>query len=84
MVLIVYISVLKENNDDLRSFCYRVIPANDTSFCNDKRFPLSFFKGALSGLGQFLAAETPLKMVKNAFYFTSKIPFVLKIFKFLS
>ena len=36
MVLIVYISVLKENNDDLRSFCYRVIPANDTSFAMTK------------------------------------------------
>ena len=41
-------------------------------------------KGALSGLRQFLAAESPLKMMKNAFYFTSKALFVLKIFKFLS
>ena len=28
--------------------------------------------------------ETPLKMMKNAFYFTLKTLFVLKIFKFLS
>ena len=41
-------------------------------------------KGALSGLRQFLATESPLKMMKNAFYFTSKALFVLKIFKFLS
>ena len=41
-------------------------------------------KGALSGLKQFLATESPLKMMKNAFYFTSKALFVLKIFKFLS
>ena len=33
---------------------------------------------------QFLAAESSLKMMKNAFYFTSKALFVLKIFKFLS
>ena len=39
------------------------------------------FKGALSGL---LPTESPLKMMKNAFYFTSKALFVLKIFKFLS
>ena len=39
-------------------------------------------KGALSGLRQFLATESPLKMMKNAFYFTSKALFVLKIFKF--
>ena len=32
----------------------------------------------------FLTIENPLKMMKNAFYFTSKALFVLKIFKFLS
>ena len=36
------------------------------------------------GLRQFLATESPLKMIKNTFYFTSKAIFVLKIFKFLS
>ena len=41
-------------------------------------------KGALSGLRQFLVTESPLKMMENAFYFTSKALFVLKIFKFLS
>ena len=30
----------------------------------------SCFKGALSGLRWFLANESPLKMMKNAFYFT--------------
>ena len=46
---------------------------------------LSIFqlKGALSDLKQFLLIESPLKMMKNAFYFTSKALFVLKIFKFL-
>ena len=37
-------------------------------------------KGTLSGL----AIESPLKMMKNAFYFTSKALLVLKIFKVLS
>ena len=41
------------------------------------------FKGTLSGLRQFLATESPLKMKKNVSYFTSKAPFVLKIFKCL-
>ena len=41
-------------------------------------------KGALSGLRDFLAIERPLKMMKNAFYFTLKALFVLKVFKFLS
>ena len=45
---------------------------------------LSGFKGALLGLRQFLATESPLKMMKNAFYFLSKALFVLKVFKFLS
>ena len=38
-------------------------------------------KGAFLGLRQFLATESPLKMMKNAFYFTSKALFILKIFK---
>ena len=37
------------------------------------------FKGALSYLRQFLATESPLKMMKNAFYFTLKVPLVLKL-----
>ena len=41
-------------------------------------------RGALSDLRRFLATERPLKMMKNAFYFTSKAFSVLKIFKFLS
>ena len=43
-----------------------------------------FFKGAPSGLRQFLATESPLKIMKNVFYFTLKAFFVPKIFKFLS
>ena len=42
------------------------------------------FNVALSGLRQFLATESPLKMMKNAFHFTLKALFVLKIIKFLS
>ena len=45
---------------------------------------INLFKVALSGLRQFLATEIPLKMMKNVFYFISKAPFVLKIFKFFS
>ena len=33
---------------------------------------LGVFKGALSGLRQVLATESLLKMMKNAFYFTSR------------
>ena len=44
-------------------------------------FSLSIFKGALQGLRQFLATESLLKMMKNAFYFTLKALFVLKIIK---
>ena len=41
-------------------------------------------KGALSGLRQFLTTESPLKMMKNTFYFNSNALFVLKIIKILS
>ena len=44
----------------------------------------SYFKGALSGLRQFLAIERTLKMIKNAFYFISNAIFILKIFKYFS
>ena len=47
-------------------------------------FDFKKVKGALLGLRQFLATESSLKMMKDAFYFTSKALFVLKIFKFLS
>ena len=39
--------------------------------------------GALPGLRQFLATESPLKIMKNVFYSTSKALFVLKILNFL-
>ena len=42
------------------------------------------FKAPLFDLTHFLVAETPLKMMKNDFYFMLKALFVLKIFKFLS
>ena len=48
-----------------------------------KYFSGKCFKGALSGLWQSLATESPLKKMKNAFHFTLKALFVLKIFKFL-
>ena len=43
-------------------------------------------KGALSGLRQFLANESPLNMMKSPFYFTLKalfVLFVLETFEFL-
>ena len=41
-------------------------------------------KDALSSLRQVLATESPLKMMKNALYFTLKALSVVKVFKFLS
>ena len=40
-------------------------------------------KGALSGLRKFLANDSPLTMMENAFYYTLKALFVLSIFLFL-
>ena len=65
------------------------------AFSNIKKIPcippllhdnilITNFKDKLSGLRQFLATGSPLKKMKNAFYFTLKALFVLKIFKFLS
>ena len=45
-------------------------------------FRILLLKGPLSGLRKFLATESPLKVIKKAFYFPLKALFVLKIFKF--
>ena len=73
---------------------FSVLPFTETARLNTNSFRKfswsgndifgNFLKGTLSGLRQFLATESPLKMMKNAFYFTSKAHFVLKIFKLLS
>ena len=47
-------------------------------------FTIISSKVALSGLRQFLAIESCLRLMKNAFYFNLNAHFVLKIFKFLS
>ena len=39
------------------------------------KYVLNKLKVGPSGLRQFLAAESPLKMMKNSFYFTSKALF---------
>ena len=44
----------------------------------------TMFKCALSGQGQFLATESPLKIMENVFYFTLKALFVTKMFQILS
>ena len=41
-----------------------------------------FFKDALPALRQFLATENPLKMMKKAFYFTSKFLLSLRYLSF--
>ena len=40
------------------------------------------FTGKTSGLRQFLTIESPLKMMKNAFYFMLKALFILELFTF--
>ena len=49
-----------------------------------KVFKIDVRKGALSGLRQFLAAESPLKWWKMLFISPKKALFALKIFKVLS
>ena len=51
------------------------------NFSHFKKSKEPTLRGALSGLRQLLATESPLKRIKNAFYFTSKALLVLKIFK---
>ena len=68
----------KQNVKEVTFIALREFP-----LCNTRRKDV-FFKGTFSGLREFLSTESPLKMMKNAFYFTLKALFVLKIFNFLS
>ena len=54
----------------------------ETSFRAFHSFDIIAILGTLSGLRQFLATESPLKIMKNAFYFTIKALLILKIFNF--
>ena len=68
-----------------RCFCILLKATLKPHFGHNNFAKVTFcLKYALSGLRQFLATEIPLKMIKNAFYFTLKACLVLKIFKFLS
>ena len=51
--------------------------------CKSPILIANILKGAVLGLRQFLAIESPFKVKKKTFYFILKALFVLKIFKFL-
>ena len=63
-------------------FCYKNLIFAGQQFWKTKW--AAYFKGALLYLRQFLATQSPLNMMKNAFYFALKALFALEIFKFLS
>ena len=80
-----FLIYVNEISDDL--FSNSKLFSDDTSLfsvVHDKSISANELKGALSGLRHFLKIESSLTVMKNAFYFTSKALFVLKIFKFLS
>ena len=72
------------NTEAVAQRCFVKKVFQQISELNRKTPVLESLKGAFSGLRQFLVNESPLKMMKNAFYFISKAFFVLKTFKFLS
>ena len=57
-----------------------VLETGQSDFHRITSLKITLFKGALPGLSQFLATESPLKMTKNTFYFTLEALFVLKTF----
>ena len=77
------IYLLKVNNGKTRIMCKIcskiafVVNFEQTGlFPNDAAcYQGDLFKGAFSGLRQFLATEGPLKMMKNTFYFILKALF---------
>ena len=51
-------------------------------FLPKRNFSKYFVKGALSGLRQFLASKSTLKMMKKTFHCTLRVLFLLKILNF--
>ena len=68
------------SNTLLRGKKQKVISTDRIPLTADSHEKLLRFKAALSWMRQFLATENPLKMMKNAFYFTSKALFILSSF----
>ena len=57
----------------------------NTKYDSSFLFKISLiFKGSVLGLRPFLTTESPLKMMKNVFYFILKVLFAPEIFIFLS
>ena len=73
-----------ENADLHKPVLKKIMTAQEQRVKNNFVAPLMFFKGAVLGLRHLLATESPLKMMKNVFYFTENALFVLKIFTFWS
>ena len=79
--------ILRDNSKALYTYCaiHRLNLVIGTSCkISSMRNLMDVIKGALSGLMQFVANKSPSKMLENAFYFTLKALFILKIFKLLS
>ena len=74
-MLVVFSPIFKTGAKKNRSRFRSSIKLGTTTF--------AWLKNALSGLRQFWGTESPLKMTKNAFYFTLKALSVLEVFKFL-
>ena len=71
-----------QNHNSLRKETSCKILDGDTK-CSVFEIRVEEPRGALLGLKPFLETESPLKMMKNAFYFTLEALLVLKLFKSL-
>ena len=58
------------NNNSYGNIKFLFLKFNLTCFFTKFKKSVFVVKGAISGLRQFLATESPLKMMRNAFYFT--------------
>ena len=83
-----YVNIISKEPEDEQmlylTLSWRRLDKSMDCFLHDNGLRHERVKGALSGLRQFSVNKTPLKMMKNVFYFTLKALFILKIFKFLS
>ena len=74
---------MRENADQKNSECVDFLRSEDEAHVSSMMLILKEYS-EVWGLKQSLTTERPLKMMKNNFYFTLNVLFVLKVLKFSS
>ena len=74
--------IFKKSQPDFQHYVNKIENQAKKWFSYKKKRNAPIIKSTVTGLRPFLATKSPLKMMKNVFYFTSKALFILNMFEF--